>query len=44
MYYNVNGEELYSGSFPTLYGQEFGFTLNGDQTLLVDYLVVSYLD
>jgi hypothetical protein len=44
LYYYVNGEELYSQTFPTLFGNDFGFMLKGRQTILIDYLEVNYLD
>ncbi len=44
LYYYVNGVELYNQTFPTLFGSNFGFSLDGKQTILVDYLEVNYLN
>jgi len=44
LFYYVNGVELYNQSYPRFFGSDFGFLLDGKQTILVDYLEVNYLN
>jgi hypothetical protein len=44
LYYNINGVELYNQAYVTFFGSDFGFAIDGKQTILVDYLEVNYLE